>query len=101
MTVLPLILLMAVVTYATRAVPLLAGGHARLPVWMLGYLRLMAPATLVSLAAATLLTEGSALGIGVAAGVLGIGLIAWRGSLLLGILVACLTAAAGRAIGLS
>jgi branched-subunit amino acid transport protein len=100
MTVLPLIVLMAAVTYATRAVPLLAGGRAPLPAWMLEYLRLAAPATLASLAAATLLTERPALGIDVAAGVLGIGLITWRGSLLGGILVACLTAAAGRAVGL-
>ena len=100
MTILPLILLMAAVTYATRAVPLLASGRARIPARMLEYLRLVAPAMLASLAVATILTGAPTLGVEVVAGVLGIGLIIWRGSLFLGIFVACLTAAAGRAVGL-
>ena len=47
----PLALLMALVTYPWRAVPLLAPGMHRLPAPVLLYLRLVGPAVLATLAA--------------------------------------------------
>jgi branched-subunit amino acid transport protein len=47
----PLAILMGLVTYPWRAVPLLAPGINRLPARLQGYLRLVGPAVLAALAA--------------------------------------------------
>lgn len=89
-----LAVLMAVVTYPSRALPLLAPGIERLPPRALLYLRLVGPAVLASLAAANTLVVKAADGapafhvgidaVGVVACLL---LVAWRRNLLLGLVV--------------
>jgi branched-subunit amino acid transport protein len=88
-----LALLMAAVTYPSRAVPLLAPGIERLPPRALLYLRLVGPAVLASLAAVNTLVVttgdgGRGLHLGIeAAGVLAcLTLVAWRRNLFLGLL---------------
>lgn len=101
-----LAVLMAAVTYPSRALPLLAPGIERLPPRALLYLRLVGPAVLASLAAANTLVLGGqdgprSLHVGVeVAGVLAcLALVAWRRSLLLGLGVAVVLVAAARAAG--
>ena len=98
--------LMFLVTYPSRALPLLAPGIERLPPRGLLYLRLVGPAVLASLAAANTLVvtapDGSAtLHVGVEAlGVLlCVALVAWRRNLFLGLFAGVLLVAALRAIG--
>lgn len=103
-----LAVLMAAVTYPSRAVPLLAPGIERLPGWMLAYLRLVGPAVLAALAAVNVLVVIDATGrpsfhtglepLAVIAGVV---VVAWRRNLFLGILVAVIVTALARAAGLS
>ncbi len=100
-----LALLMAAVTYPSRALPLLAPGIERLPPLVLAYLRLVGPAILAALAAANTALAVDAAGrpsfhVGIewlAVGV-GVALIAWRHNLLLGIAAAVALAAVFRAI---
>jgi branched-subunit amino acid transport protein len=100
-----LALLMAAVTYPSRAVPLLAPGIERMPPLVLAYLRLVGPAVLAALAATNTMLLVDAAGrpsfhVGiewVAVGV-GIALVAWRHNLLLGIAAAVALAAVYRAI---
>jgi branched-subunit amino acid transport protein len=98
--------LMAAVTYPSRALPLLAPGIERLPPAALGYLRLVGPAVLASLAAANTLVLGGqdgprVLHVGVdTLGVLAcLALVAWRRNLFLGLLVAVLLVAVMRTGG--
>jgi branched-subunit amino acid transport protein len=100
-----LALLMAAVTYPSRAVPLLAPGVERLPPIALAYLRLVGPAILAALAATnTILLVDSAgrpsfhVGIAWLAVGVGVALVAWRRNLLLGIAAAVAIAAVFRAI---
>jgi branched-subunit amino acid transport protein len=98
--------LMLLVTYPSRALPLLAPGIERLPARALLYLRLVGPAVLASLAAAnTLVTTdadgGYALHVGVdALGVLlCIVLVAWRRNLFIGLFASVILVAVLRALG--
>jgi branched-subunit amino acid transport protein len=95
-----LALLMGVVTYPWRAVPLLAPGFDRLPPLALEYLRLVGPAVLAALAAVAILVATDAqgaprlqLGIEVAAVVIGVAVVRWRRNVFLGILAAVLIVA--------
>jgi branched-subunit amino acid transport protein len=100
-----LALLMAAVTYPSRALPLLAPGIERLPPLVLAYLRLVGPAILAALAAANTALAVDAAGrpsfhVGIewlAVGA-GVALVAWRHNLLLGIAAAVAIAAVFRAI---
>jgi len=96
--------LMAAVTYPTRALPLLAPGFERLPAWTLTYLRLVGPAMLAALAAVGVLfdadTPGIRIGVELVAVALCVVIVAWRRSLLLGLVVAVGLVAVARATGL-
>lgn len=98
--------LMLLVTYPSRALPLLAPGIERLPPRALLYLRLVGPAVLASLAAAnTLVATGAdgshSLHVGVDA--LGVvvcmALVAWRRNLFLGLAAGVALVAALRFAG--
>ncbi len=98
--------LMMVVTYPSRALPLLAPGIERLPPKALLYLRLVGPAVLASLAAANTLVAPTAEGgysmhVGVdALGVLlCVVLVAWRRNLFLGLFAGVLLVAVLRVLG--
>jgi branched-subunit amino acid transport protein len=102
-----LAVLMAAVTYPSRALPLLAPGIERLPPRALLYLRLVGPAVLASIAASeTLVGEAGDGGRAIAAGVvlpcvvLCAVLVAWRRNLFLGLVAAVALAAGLRAAGL-
>ena len=104
-----LALLMALVTYPSRAIPLLAPGFDRLPPRALEYLRLVGPAVLASIAASQIFITPAASGSGgsfhvgiewLAVGVC-IASVAWRRSLLLGIVLAVAIVAGARALGLA
>jgi branched-subunit amino acid transport protein len=108
----PLAILMGLVTYPSRAIPLLAAGAGRLPRRALAYLRLVGPAVLASLAAVNTMvlvetapdgTRQSSFHVGVEWLAVGtaIALVAWRRNLLLGIVVAVAIVAAARAAGLA
>jgi branched-subunit amino acid transport protein len=103
-----LAVLMAAVTYPSRALPLLAPGIERLPAFVLAYLRLVGPAVLAALAAVNVLVVSDAagrpglhLGLEPLAVLLGVAVVAWRRNLILGILVAIVVTALARAVGLS
>lgn len=103
-----LALAMGLVTYPSRAMPLLAPGADRWPPIVVRYLGLMGPAVLASLASSNAAVASSAggaaslrLGVEVAAVVTCIVLIRWRGSLLVGIAGAVALAAGARAAGLA
>ena len=90
-----LAVLMAVVTYPSRALALLAPGIERLPPAALQYLRLVGPAVLASLAAVNTLVVGGqdgprALHVGVETlAVAGcIAVVVWRRNLFLGLVLA-------------
>jgi branched-subunit amino acid transport protein len=99
-----LALLMALVTYPWRLAPLLAPGMERLPLVVQSYLRLVGPAVLAALAAASIAIGVDADGgrsfqagvawLSVAACIL---IVAWRRNLFAGLLVATLLAATVRA----
>lgn len=102
-----LALLMAAVTYPSRAVPLLLPGFDRLPRILDEYLRLIGPGVLAALAAVNVLvvvTEDGATrlqaGIELLAVLVCVAIVAWRRSLLPGLLVAVALVAAVRALGL-
>jgi branched-subunit amino acid transport protein len=100
-----LALLMAAVTYPSRALPLLAPGIERMPPLILAYLRLVGPAVLTALAVTNTVLLVDAAGrpsfhVGIewlAVGV-GVALVAWRHNLLLGIAAAVALAAVIRAL---
>jgi branched-subunit amino acid transport protein len=87
-----LALLMAAVTYPSRAVPLLAPGIERLPPRALLYLRLVGPAVLASIAATETLVRSDAGGQHLVVGINAVGvlvcivIVAWRRNLFLGLL---------------
>lgn len=103
-----LALLMALVTYPSRALPLLAPGIERLPDPALEYLRLVGPGVLAALAAVNVMVLTSDSGtpsfhVGiewVAPAVCGI-VTAWRGSLFLGLIGGVALVAITRALGLA
>jgi branched-subunit amino acid transport protein len=111
MDLVPLALLMGLVTYPSRAIPLLVAGFGRLPPTALAYLRLVGPAVLAALAAVytmvTLTTSADGVrtasfhvGIEWAAVLVCLVLVAWRKSLLLGIVAAVAIVAVARLSGL-
>lgn len=106
----PLAVLMALATYPSRSIPLLVAGFGRLPAPALAYLRLVGPAVLAGLAAVytmvtvTTAADGSRtasfhVGLEWVAVVAAVVLVAWRKSLLLGIVVAVAVVAVARAAG--
>lgn len=104
-----LALLMALVTYPSRAIPLLAPGFDRLPPRALEYLRLVGPAVLASLAASQIFVSPAVNGSGpsfhvgiewLAVAVCVVS-VAWRRNLLLGIVLAVAIVAGARALGLA
>lgn len=102
-----LALLMGLVTYPSRALPLLAPGIERLPPIALEYLRLVGPAVLAALAAVSVMvfTENDRLvfhvGIEWIAVAVCAALTAWRGNLLVGLVGAVLIVSIARAAGLA
>jgi branched-subunit amino acid transport protein len=105
-----LAVLMALVTYPSRAIPLLAPGFDRLPPRVLEYLRLVGPAVLASIAASQVFvvpasaTSGPALHVGIEWLAVGVctTIVAWRRSLLGGgIVLAVVIVAGARALGLT
>ena len=102
-----LAVLMALVTYPARALPLLVPAMRRLPPLVLDYLRLVGPAVLASLAAVSLAVRPADDGrpflyvgpewIAVA---LCVAIVAWRRNLLVGLVVAAAFIALVRAIGI-
>ena len=98
-----LAVLMGAVTYPSRAIPLLVPGFDRLPGFALSYLRLVGPAMLASLAAAGGLfvadQPGLRIGVELVAVLVCVAIVAWRGSLLIGIAVAVALVALARATG--
>jgi branched-subunit amino acid transport protein len=102
-----LALLMATVTYPSRAIPLLLPGFDRLPRIVDEYLRLIGPGVLAALAAVNVLVvveaDGSArlqAGVELVAVLVCIGVVAWRRSLLPGLLIAMALVAGARWLGL-
>jgi branched-subunit amino acid transport protein len=104
-----LALLMALVTYPSRAIPLLAPGFDRLQPRALEYLRLVGPAVLASIAAAQIFVTPAANGRGpgfhvgiewLAVGVC-VGIVAWRRNLFVGIVLAVTIVAGARALGIA
>jgi len=102
-----LAVLMAAVTYPSRALPLLAPGIERLPPRALLYLRLVGPAVLASLAAVNALivkapdgTRGLHVGIEALGVVVCIVLVAWRRNLLLGLVAGVALVTVARFAGL-
>lgn len=101
-----LAVLMALVTYPARALPLLAPGLERLPAGALEYLRLVGPAVLAALAAVNVMVvmpEGGAPAFHVGIEWLAVGacalIMAWRRNLFLGLLVAVVLVAVARGAG--
>jgi len=100
-----LALAMGAVTYPSRAIPLLAPGLERLPRPVLAYLRRVGPAVLAALAAvgvAVVRERGTSLHVGIEwpAVALCVALVAWRRSLLPGLVAAAALVALGRATGI-
>lgn len=102
-----LAVLMGVVTYPSRALPLLAPGLERLPPIAFTYLRLVGPAVLTALAAVGVMvvtTEGRPafhIGIEWLAVAATVGLTAWRRNLFAGLVAAVALVAGARALGLA
>jgi len=100
-----LAVLMAAVTYPSRAVPLLAPGIERLPRWALDYLQLVGPAVLAALAAVNVMVvtvnDQPAFHVGVEwlAVVVCVAVVIWRRNLFLGLAAGVLLVAAARALG--
>ena len=101
-----LAVLMAAVTYPSRALPLLAPGIERLPPVVHEYLRLIGPGILAALAAVNALVvvdpagaPGLHIGVEALAVMVCVAVVAWRRNLLVGLLAAVLLVAAGRALG--
>ena len=101
-----LALLMGLVTYPSRALPLLAPGIERLPAPALEYLRLVGPAVLGGLAAVNTMvvindagTPAFQVGVEWIAVAACAGLTFWRRNLLIGLIGAVLLVAVARALG--
>jgi branched-subunit amino acid transport protein len=101
-----LAILMAAVTYPSRALPLLTPGIERLPPRALLYLRLVGPAVLASLAAAGTLvlvwpddTRHLHFGVEAIGVLLCLGIVVWRRNLLFGLVVGIGFVAVARALG--
>jgi branched-subunit amino acid transport protein len=104
----PLALLMGLVTYPFRAVPLLAPGFERLPEQLRLYLRLVGPSVLAALAAVNTMVARSAeerpafhvgwewLAVGLCIAIVGL-----RRSLLIGLVLTAGSIALLRAVGLA
>ena len=99
-----LAVLMAAVTYPSRAIPMLVPGVDRWPPFAIRYLQLMGPAVLASLAAANVaVVTAPDGGRAVTLGVDAIGVVVcvvvtrWRGNLRLGLACAIAVVAAWRA----
>jgi branched-subunit amino acid transport protein len=102
----PLALLMGLVTYPFRAIPLLAPGFDRLPASVRLYLRLVGPAVLAALAATNTIVGKDAAGaptfhVGIEWLAVGLclGVVAMRRSLLVGLVLAAGLVALARASG--
>ena len=97
---------MGLVTYPSRALPLLAPGIERLPRPVLDYLRLVGPAVLAAIGAVNVLVVGPGGQVGLHVGIEAVAVLAclvvtvWRHSLLPGLVVAVVTVALWRAAGL-
>jgi branched-subunit amino acid transport protein len=104
--VIALAFLMLLVTYPSRAVPILAPGIERLPAPALEYLRLVAPAVLAAIGAVNVLAvkpggeAGFHLGVEVVAVIVCLVLTRWRKNLLLGLVAAVVLVSVSRAAGL-
>ncbi len=103
-----LALLMGLVTYPSRALPLLAPGIERLPPVALEYLRLVGPAVLSALAAVAVMvitdvagTPSFSVGIGWLAVAVSGALTYWRRNLFVGLLGGVVLVAVARAIGIA
>ena len=103
-----LALLMGLVTYPSRALPLLAPGIERLPPVALEYLRLVGPAVLAALAAVAVMvvtdeagTPSFHVGIEWIAVVVSGALTYWRRNLFVGLLGGVVLVAVARALGLA
>lgn len=103
-----LALLMGLVTYPSRALPLLAPGIERLPPVALEYLRLVGPAVLAALAAVAVMvvtdeagTPSFNVGIEWAAVVVCGALTFWRRNLFLGLVGGVALVAIARAVGIA
>jgi branched-subunit amino acid transport protein len=102
-----LAVLMLVVTYPARAIPLLAPQFERLPPPVLAYLRLVGPAVLGAIAAVEVLVEPAGDGFGLVVGPEALavlacaGIVAWRRNLALGLVVAIAFIALARAVGVA
>lgn len=101
-----LAVLMAAVTYPSRAIPLLLPGFDRLPRVIDEYLRLIGPGILAALAAVNVLAvvdqDGATrlqAGIELLAVLVCVAIVAWRRSLLPGLLVAVALVAVVRWLG--
>jgi branched-subunit amino acid transport protein len=107
-TLIPLAILMGLVTYPWRAIPLLTPGIHRLPPTVQAYIRLVGPAILASLAAVNTMValdpaRHPSFHIGVewlAVGLCALTVVARRG-LLTGLILAALLVAVLRAAGLA
>lgn len=104
----PLALLMGLVTYPFRAIPLLASGFERLPEGVRLYLRLVGPAILAALAAVNTMVVVDAarrpsfhVGPEWLAVALCVAVVAARRSLLIGLVLAAALIAVIRALGLA
>ena len=100
-----LAVLMGLVTYPSRALPMLAPGLERLPPIAFTYLRLVGPAVLTALAAVGVMVvttdDRPAFHVGIEwlAVAATIGLMAWRRNLFVGLLAAVVLVALARAVG--
>jgi branched-subunit amino acid transport protein len=99
---------MGLVTYPSRALPLLAPGIERLPPIVLEYLRLVGPAVLAALAAVNSMVIVDAAGdpafhVGIEWLAVGISaaLTFWRRNLFIGLVGAVVLVAVARALGLA
>ena len=96
--------LMGLVTYPSRALPLLVPGIERMPRVVLDYLRLIGPAVLATIGAVNVLVVrpdgeiGLHIGIEAAAVVVCLVLTLWRKTLLLGLVAAVALVAIVRAV---
>lgn len=100
-----LAVLMAAVTYPSRALPLLAPGIDRLPRRALDYLQLVGPAVLAALAAVNVMVvtaDGHPtfhIGVEWLAVIASIALMAWRKNLLFGLAAGVVLVAVARQMG--
>jgi len=102
-----LAVLMGVVTYPARALPLLAPGVERLPPRILTYLRLVGPSVLAALAAVNVMVVVDVarrpsfhVGIEWASVLVCVAIVRWRRNLLLGLVAGVALAAVVRAAGI-